>query len=99
MKAAVSRLEGGELEDKIARLRVVAYPYFPEVHDAEYYSAFYRWYEDHPLSDEMYRWVAMSEEGEVVGHLAAFPQFYRVSGQQIVAHTPGDYMVLPQHGF
>jgi hypothetical protein len=99
MKAAIKRIENGELEDKIAQLRVVSYPYFPEVHDVEYYSAFYRWYEDHPLSDEMYRWVAMSAEGEVIGHLSAFPQFYTVGGQRVVAHTPGDYMVLPQHGF
>src|SRR5829696_9887930 len=47
----------------------------------------------------MYRWVAMSEEGEVVGHLATLPQFYRIDGRRVVAHTPGDYMVLPQFGF
>ncbi len=99
MKTAVQTVKGAELEDKIAQLRILAYPYFPEVHDVEYYSALYRWYRDHPLSDEVYRWVAMSGEGEVVGHLAAFPQYYRVNGQRVVAHTPGDYMVLPQHGF
>jgi len=99
MKTAVQTVKGSELEDKIAQLRILAYPYFPEVHDVEYYSALYRWYRDHPLSDEVYRWIAMSGEGEVVGHLAAFPQYYRVNGQRVVAHTPGDYMVLPQHGF
>lgn len=99
MKAAVQTVKGAELEDKIAQLRILAYPHFPEVHDVEYYSALYRWYRDHPLSEEVYRWVAMSSEGEVVGHLAAFPQYYRVNGQSVVAHTPGDYMVLPQHGF
>jgi hypothetical protein len=41
----------------------------------------------------------VTEEGEVVGHLTAFPQYYRIDGQQVVAHTPGDYMVLSQHGF
>ena len=99
MKAAVRPVEGAELEDKIAQLRIVAYPHFPEVHDVGYYSAMYRWYETHPLADQMHRWVAMTEEGEVVGHLAAFPQYYRIDGQRVVAHTPGDYMVLPQHGF
>jgi hypothetical protein len=41
----------------------------------------------------------LTQEGEVVGHLTAFPQFYRIDGRRVVAHTPGDYMVLPQHGF
>ena len=99
MKVAVKPVDGLELEDKIAQLRILSYPDFPEVHDVDYYSALYRWYQDHPLSGKMYRWVAVTEEGEVVGHLTAFPQFYRIDGQRVVAHTPGDYMVLPQHGF
>jgi hypothetical protein len=92
-------MAGTELEDKVSQLRIVAYPAFPEVREVDYYDALYRWYETHPLADEMHRWVAATEEGEVVGHLAAFPQFYRIDGQRVVAHTPGDYMVLPQHGF
>ena len=99
MKTAVKPVEGAELEDKIAQLRILSFPDFPEVREVDYYSALYRWYKDHPLSDEMYRWVAVTEEGEVVGHLAALPQFYRIDGRRVVAHTPGDYMVLPQHGF
>ncbi len=99
MKASVKPLEGTELEDKVSQLRIVAYPAFPEVHEVDYYAAIYRWYETHPLADEIHRWVAATEEGEVVGHLAALPQFYRIDGQRVVAHTPGDYMVLPQHGF
>jgi hypothetical protein len=99
MKAVVEPVESLVLEDKIGQLRILSYPDFPEVHDVDYYSAIYRWYQDHPLSGEMYRWVAVTEEGEVVGHLTAFPQFYRIDGQRVVAHTPGDYMVLPQHGF
>jgi hypothetical protein len=99
MKAAVEPVESPELEDKIGQLRILSFPDFPEVHEVDYYSALYRWYEDHPLSGKLYRWVSVTEEGEVVGHLTAFPQFYRVDGRRIVAHTPGDYMVLPQHGF
>ena len=99
MKTAVEPVKGTELEDEISQLRILSFPDFPEVHDVGYYSALYRWYQDHPLSDEMYRWVSVTEEGEVVGHLTAFPQFYRIDGQRVVAHTPGDYMVLPQHGF
>jgi hypothetical protein len=99
MKTAVEPVEGPELEDKIAQLRILSYPDFPEVHDVAYYSNLYRWYEDHPLSGKLYRWVSVTEKGEVVGHLTAFPQFYRIDGQRVVAHTPGDYMVLPQHGF
>ena len=99
MKASVRPLEGTELEDKVSQLRIVAYPAFPEVREVDYYTAIYRWYETHPLADDIHRWVAATQEGEVVGHLAAFPQFYRIDGQRVVAHTPGDYMVLPQHGF
>jgi hypothetical protein len=99
MKAAVEPVEGPELEDEIGRLRILSFPDFPEVREVDYYSAIYRWYEDHPLSGKLYRWVSVTEEGEVVGHLTAFPQFYRIDGQRVVAHTPGDYMVLPQHGF
>ena len=99
MKAKVRRLEGVELEDEISQLRIVAYPAFPEVSEVDYYAGIYRWYGTHPLAGEIHRWVAATEEGEVVGHLAAFPQFYRVDGQRVVAHTPGDYMVLPQYGF
>jgi hypothetical protein len=99
MKAAVEPVESPELEDKIAQLRILSFPDFPEVRDVHYYSALYRWYQDHPLSGKLYRWVSLTEEGEVVGHLAAFPQLYRIDGQRVVAHTPGDYMVLPQHGF
>jgi hypothetical protein len=99
MKTTVQHVEGSGLEDEIAELRILSYPDFPEVHDVGYYANLYRWYEDHPLADEMYRWVSVTEEGEVVGHLTAFPQYYRVDGRRVVAHTPGDYMVLPQHGF
>jgi hypothetical protein len=99
MKTTVQLVEDPELEDKIAQLRILSYPDFPEVHDVGYYSNLYRWYQDHPLADELYRWVSVTEEGEVVGHLTAFPQYYRIDGQRVVAHTPGDYMVLSQHGF
>ena len=46
----------------------------------------------------MHRWVA-DAEGEIVGHLAALPQYYRINGQRVVAHTPAEYMVLPGYGF
>ncbi|HET6260855.1 MAG TPA: GNAT family N-acetyltransferase, partial [Chloroflexia bacterium] len=49
--------------------------------------------------DRMHRWVVATEEGEAVGHLAALPQYYRVNGQRVVAHTPAEYMVLPKYGF
>jgi len=38
-------------------------------------------------------------EGEIVGHLAGLPQYYRINGQRVVAHTPAEYMVLPGYGF
>lgn len=47
----------------------------------------------------MYRWVAVTPEGEVVGHVAGFPQYYRINGQRVIAHTSGDYEALPGYGF
>ena len=65
----------------------------------DYNSAVWQWLEKHPLADQMYRWVLVTDAGEVVGHLAATPQYYRIRGQRIIAHTPADYLVLPPHGF
>jgi hypothetical protein len=47
----------------------------------------------------MHRWVLATDDGDVVGHLAAVPLYYRVAGERVVAHTPADYQVLPGHGF
>src|SRR5919199_1118264 len=99
MKVAVRPLDDPSLEDGVARLRIRAYPQFPETRDVEFYSSAYRWLKSHPLGNEMHRWVAVAEGGQVVGHLAAAPQYYRINGQRVVAHTPCDYMVHSRHGF
>ena len=98
MKALVRPLEGTDLEG-FDRLRTLLYPDRPETFDTDRYFSIWRWLETHPLADQMHRWVVATEEGEVVGHLAAQPQFYRISHQRVVAHTPADYMVLPGYGF
>jgi hypothetical protein len=98
MKAVVRPLEGTDLEG-FDRLRTLLYPDRPETFDTDRYLSIWRWLGTHPLADQMHRWVVATEEGEVVGHLAAQPQFYRISHQRIVAHTPADYMVLPGYGF
>ena len=99
MKAEVRPLDDPSFEDGVASLRIHAYPQFPETRDVEFYSSAYRWFRSHPLGNAMHRWVAVDEDGRVVGHLAATPQYYRIGGQRVVAHTPGDYMVHPRHGF
>lgn len=99
MKAAIRQLEKEESQAKVSQLRVISYPDFAEVRDEEFYERMYRWYRRHPLADQMYRWVSETEEGKVVGHLAALPLYYRINGERVVAHTPGDYMVHPEHGF
>ena len=99
MKAVVRPLDDPSLEDGIAWLRIRAYPQFPETRDVEFYSSAYRWLESHPLGNALHRWVAVDEDGQVVGHLAAAPQYYRIGGQRVVAHTPCDYMVDSRHGF
>jgi Acetyltransferase (GNAT) domain len=98
-KAEVRPHDNAQLEEGVERLRILAYPYFPEVHDVEYYSNFYSWFEGHPLGNELHRWIVVNEDEEIVGHLAATPQYYRIGGKRVVAHTPADYMVHPQYGF
>jgi hypothetical protein len=97
MKAVVRALEGTDLEG-FDRLRTLVYPDRPETFDTDRYFSIWRWLGTHPLADQMHRWV-VDAEGEIVGHLAALPQYYRIDGQRVVAHTPADYMVLPGYGF
>ena len=99
MKVVVRPLDDPSFEDGVASLRIQAYPQFPETRDVEFYSSAYRWFRRHPLGSTLHRWVAVDEDGRVVGHLAAVPQYYRIGGQRVVAHTPCDYMVHSRHGF
>jgi hypothetical protein len=99
MKVVVRALDEPSLEDGVAKLRIHVYPQFPETRDVEFYSSAYRWLKSHPLGNEMHRWVAVADGGQVVGHLAATPQYYRIGGQRVVAHTPCDYMVHSRYGF
>ncbi len=99
VKVVVRPLDDPSFEDGVAKLRIRAYPQFPETRDVEFYSFAYRWLKSHPLGNEMHRWVAVADGGLVVGHLAAAPQYYRINGQRVVAHTPCDYMVHSRHGF
>src|SRR5918998_257675 len=99
MKVMIRHLDNPSLETGVATLRIHAYPRFPETRDVEFYSSTYRWLKSHPLGNALHRWVAVADGDRVVGHLAATPQYYRVGGQRVVAHTPGDYMVHPRHGF
>ena len=99
MTVVVRPLDDPLLEDGVASLRIQAYPQFPETRDVEFYSSAYRWLESHPLGNELHRWVVVADGDQVVGHLAATPQYYRIGGQRFVAHTPCDYMVHSRHGF
>ena len=83
----------------VGELRVRAFPYLPEVKELGFYESVYEWLATHPLADEGRRWVAATEDGEVVGHLAATPLWYRINGRRVVAHSPGDYMGHPDYGF
>jgi hypothetical protein len=100
MKISIREFDhSAELQHGIDRLRKLVYPHLPESYYVAWHSSIWRWLEGHLLGDEMRRWVMVTEEGEVVGHLAATPQYYRIDGQRVVAHTPADYQVLPQYGF
>src|ERR687890_561198 len=100
MKISIREFDNSaDLQSGIDRLRKLVYPHLPESSDVVWHSSIWRWLESHPLGEEMWRWVMVTEEGEVVGHLAATPQYYRINGQRVAAHTPADYQVLPQYGF
>jgi len=99
MKVTIWEMGKDEPDSIVAAMRTASYPQFPEARQTEFYEALYRWHRSHPLGDLMYRWLAVTEKGEIVGHLNALPQYYRIAGERVVAHTPGDYMALPGYGF
>ena len=84
-KVVVRPFENTDSRDEVERLR-------------DWQSSEWRWLGSHPLADRMHRWV-VDADGEIVGHLAALPQYYRINGRRVVAHTPARYMVLPGYGF
>jgi hypothetical protein len=99
MKAVVRPFKSGHQEGFV-RLRTLTYPRHdigPRELERDF--SVWRWLETHPLANQFHRWVLVTENQEVVGHLAATPQFYRINGQRVVAHTPADYMALPRYGF
>src|SRR5829696_10325184 len=98
MKVVVRPLASTDPQRGLMKLRILARPHDPNAYDADWHTRVWRWLETHPLADLMQRWVVDAED-EIVGHLAALPQYYRIKGQRVVAHTPADYMVLPGYGF
>jgi hypothetical protein len=98
VKAVVRSIEGSEFQEELARLRILVRPDSPEARDSDWQSSVWRWLESHSLADRIHRWV-LDDGGKIVGHLAALPQYYRINGRQVVAHTPAEYMVLPEYGF
>jgi hypothetical protein len=98
MKATVRALADTDLQD-LDKLRTIVHSHRPEAFDAEWNGSIWRWLGTHPLAGELHRWVVVTSEGEVVGHLAATPQYYRIGGKRVVAHTPADYQVRAPYGF
>jgi len=96
MKPVVRAFESADLP---AAARLHARLYRHEGHDdVDWYFSLWRWLEAHPLGGDICRWV-LSDGDQMVGFLAVVPQFYRIGGERVVAHTPTDYMVEPHHGF
>ena len=99
-KVRVLPVKDSSLESKVSKLRVDSFPYFTETRDFGFYeSVYHNWWGSSPLAEEVHRWAAVTPDGEVVGHLSALPQYYRINGRRVIAHTPSDYMVHPRHGF
>ena len=82
----------------VNKLRTLIYPHYPEAHYTDWHESVWNWLGTHPAADELHRWVVAAGD-EIVGHLAATPQYYRVNGRRVLAHTPADYQVMPQYGF
>ncbi len=97
MKAEIRPYESQDSQG-VADLRLHAFPGIPEVEDAWHHSYVHSWLKTHPLGEQVYRWVAVAD-GRVVGHLAAMPQYYRINGRRVVAHTPADLMAHARYGF
>lgn len=99
-KVVIRSVDDPALEEKVSRLRVDSFPYFPETRDFGFYDfVYHRWWGSSRLAHEVRRWAAVTDKGEVVGHLSALPQYYRINNRRIVAHTTADYMVHPRYGF
>jgi hypothetical protein len=58
----------------------------------------WQWAQKGNPAGEARRWV-LTSGGQVVGSVSALPVRYRLSGNDVVAHTPADFMVDPQHRF
>lgn len=82
----------------VNKLRTLIYPHYPEAHYTGWHESVWGWLGTHPAADQLHRWVVAAGD-EIVGHLAATPQYYRVNGKRVLAHTPADYQVMPQYGF
>lgn len=103
MGVKVRPCEDQDLRNGVAKLRPLVYTEqfseSPETFDAGWHYSIWRWLDTHPLGgSDMHRWV-LDADGQVVGFLAAVPQYYRIGGRRVVAHTPADYQVLPEYGF
>lgn len=58
-----------------------------------------RWCTVENLYPELTREWVLTAGDQVVGFLGAVPLPYRIGGRTLIAHSPSDYMVLPQYRF
>jgi hypothetical protein len=66
---------------------------------AKAFRARWKWSQEENLfPGQTRRWVLLAGD-TVVGFLGTVPLLYRVNGREVVAHTPCDYMVQPDHRF
>lgn len=97
MRASILPIEEAGVPGGVQALRSKVYAHFDEAHEAEWHAAVYDWIYTHPLAEHIHRWVAVAD-GEVVGHLAAIPQYYRIGGERVIAYAPADHMSLSESG-
>ena len=100
MSLSIRPLDKPELHRGYIQMTMTKYPeYGDNLDHLDTDSAVWTWLESYPLARGMHRFVLVTEAKEVVGHLAAVPQLYRIKGLQVVAYTPADFVVLDGYGF
>ena len=100
MSLSIRPLDKPELHRGYVQMTLTKYPeYGDNLDHLDTDSAVWTWLESYPLARGMQRFVLVTEAEEVVGHLAAVPQLYRIKGSQVAAHTPADFVVLDGYGF